>query len=53
MDSELLIAWQQEKVELKQEVCRLQEKLAESHAEREELESRSRVLSDRVRRRRS
>lgn len=48
MDSQLLIGWQQEKAELKQEVCRLQEELAESRAEREELESRSRALSDRL-----
>ncbi|XP_042339263.1 rootletin-like, partial [Plectropomus leopardus] len=48
MQSELLIGWQQEKAELKQEVCRLQEELAESRAEREELESRSRVLKERL-----
>ncbi|KAG7233692.1 hypothetical protein INR49_006729, partial [Caranx melampygus] len=39
MEPELLIGWQQERVELKQEVSRLQEELAESRAEREELES--------------
>lgn len=50
MESELLIGWQQEKAELKREVCRLQEEMAESRAEREELESRSRALNDRVRR---
>lgn len=50
MESELLIGWRQEKAELKQEVCHLQEELAESRAEREELESRSRALHDRVRR---
>lgn len=52
MESELLIGWQQEKTELKKEVCHLQEELAESRAEREELESRSRALNDRVRRKR-
>lgn len=52
MESELLIGWQQQKAELEQEVSRLQEELAESRAEREELESRSRALTDRVRRRR-
>lgn len=50
MESGLLIGWQQQKAELEQEVCRLQEELAESRAEREELESRSRALNDRVRR---
>uniref|UniRef100_A0A3Q4BND7 Rootletin-like coiled-coil domain-containing protein n=1 Tax=Mola mola TaxID=94237 RepID=A0A3Q4BND7_MOLML len=48
MESELLIGWRQEKAELKQEVCHLQEELAESRAEREELESRSRALHDRL-----
>ncbi|KAM6934111.1 rootletin-like [Xenentodon cancila] len=48
MESRLLIGWQQQKVELEQEVCRLQEELAESRAEREELESRSRALNDRL-----
>uniref|UniRef100_A0A3Q3K6R6 Rootletin-like coiled-coil domain-containing protein n=1 Tax=Monopterus albus TaxID=43700 RepID=A0A3Q3K6R6_MONAL len=48
MESELLIGWQQEKAELKQEVCHLQEELSESRAEREELESRSRALNDRL-----
>ncbi|XP_027131555.1 rootletin-like, partial [Larimichthys crocea] len=48
MESELLIGWQQEKVELTQEVCRLQEELAESRAEREEVESRSRALNERL-----
>ncbi|XP_060944973.1 centrosome-associated protein CEP250-like [Limanda limanda] len=38
----------QERAELQWEVCRLQEKLAESQAEREELESRSRALNDRA-----
>ena len=50
MESELLIGWQQEKAELRQEVCRLQEELAESRAERDELEARSKALHDRVRR---
>ncbi|XP_023262971.1 rootletin-like, partial [Seriola lalandi dorsalis] len=48
MEPELLIGWQQEKAELKQEVGRLQDELAESRAEREELESRSRALNDRL-----
>ncbi|XP_040912596.1 rootletin-like [Toxotes jaculatrix] len=48
MESELLIGLQQEKAELKREVCRLQEELAESRADREELESRSRALNDRL-----
>ncbi|XP_034741175.1 rootletin-like [Etheostoma cragini] len=48
MQSGLLIGWQQEKAELKGEVCRLQEELAESRAEREELESRTRALNDRL-----
>lgn len=48
MQSELLIGWQQEKAELKREVCRLQEELAESRAEREEQESRSRALNERL-----
>ncbi|XP_042283090.1 rootletin-like, partial [Thunnus maccoyii] len=37
-----------EKAALQREVCRLQEELAESRAEREELESRSRALNDRL-----
>lgn len=49
MESELLIGWQREKAELQHEVCRLQEELAESRAEREELESRTRALNERVR----
>uniref|UniRef100_UPI001CD8E403 rootletin-like n=1 Tax=Solea senegalensis TaxID=28829 RepID=UPI001CD8E403 len=40
METELLVDWQVEKAGLKQEVCRLQEELEESRAEREELESR-------------
>nr|XP_054594762.1 rootletin isoform X1 [Nothobranchius furzeri] len=48
MESRVLICWQQQKVELEQEVCRLQEELAESRAEREELESRNRALNDRL-----
>lgn len=50
MEEELLIGWQEEKLHLNQEVCRLQEELAESHAEKDELESRNRALKDRVRR---
>ena len=52
MESGLLIGWQQQKAELEQEVCRLQEELAESRADKEELKSRSRALNDRVRKRR-
>ncbi|KAM9710656.1 LOW QUALITY PROTEIN: uncharacterized protein ACNS7B_024511 [Menidia menidia] len=48
MESGLLIGWQQQKAELEWEVCRLQEELAESRAEKEELRSRSRALSDRL-----
>uniref|UniRef100_A0AAQ4QF41 Rootletin-like coiled-coil domain-containing protein n=1 Tax=Gasterosteus aculeatus aculeatus TaxID=481459 RepID=A0AAQ4QF41_GASAC len=48
MQAELLIGWQREKAELQREVCRLQEELAESGAEKEELESRSRALEDRL-----
>ncbi|KAF0027013.1 hypothetical protein F2P81_021750 [Scophthalmus maximus] len=48
MESRLLIGWQQENKELKREVCRVQEELAESRAERDELESRNRALNDRV-----
>lgn len=50
MEEELLTGWQEEKLRLKQEVCRLQEELAESHAEKDELGSRNRALKDRVRR---
>lgn len=50
MEEELLIGWQEEKLHLNQEVCRLQEELAESRAEKDELESRNRALKDRVRR---
>lgn len=49
MESPLLIGWQKEKADLKQEVCGLQEELAESRAEKDELESRSRALQERVR----
>ncbi|XP_063353208.1 trichohyalin-like [Pelmatolapia mariae] len=48
MEEELLIGWQEEKLHLKQEVCRLQEELAQSHAEKDELESRNRALKDRL-----
>uniref|UniRef100_A0A3Q2CR34 Rootletin-like coiled-coil domain-containing protein n=2 Tax=Cyprinodon variegatus TaxID=28743 RepID=A0A3Q2CR34_CYPVA len=48
MESDLLIGWPQQKAELEQEVCRLQEELAESRAEKEELESRSRALRERL-----
>ncbi|KAK1902995.1 Rootletin [Dissostichus eleginoides] len=48
MQSELLIGWQQERAGLTQEVSRLHEDLAESRAEREELESRNRALNERL-----
>lgn len=51
MESELLIGWQQERAELRAELSHLQDELAESRAEREELESRAQALTDRVRRR--
>lgn len=53
MESELLIGWQQERAELRAELSRLQDELAESRAEREELQSRAQALTDRVRRRES
>lgn len=49
MESELLIGWQEERAELRAELSRLQDELAESRAEREELESRAQALTDRVR----
>ena len=49
MESRFLLGLQEEKAELRVEVSRLQNELAESHAEREELESRARALTDRVR----
>lgn len=49
MEPQLLIGWQQETVDLKQEVCRLQEELAEGRAERQELEARCSALQERVR----
>lgn len=52
MEPELLIGWQQERAELRAELSHLQDELAESKAEREELESRAQALTDRVRRRR-
>lgn len=51
MESELLIGWQQERAELRAELSHLQDELAESRAEREELKSRAQALTDRVRRR--
>ncbi len=49
MESELLIGWQEERAGLRAELSRLQDELAESRAEREELESRAQALTDRVR----
>ncbi|KAL0985670.1 hypothetical protein UPYG_G00160280 [Umbra pygmaea] len=48
MESGPLIGSINEKEELRQEVSRLQDELAESHAEREELESRAQALADRL-----
>ncbi|MCJ8732163.1 hypothetical protein PDJAM_G00207900 [Pangasius djambal] len=48
MESELLIGWDAERVELKAELSRLEEELAESRAETEELRSRSNVLTERL-----
>ncbi|XP_058509205.1 golgin subfamily B member 1-like [Solea solea] len=48
MDTELLLDRRDEQAGLKREVCRLQEELAESRAEREELDSRNRALNDRL-----
>ncbi|KAM6946165.1 uncharacterized protein FYW47_017260 [Aplochiton taeniatus] len=40
--------WQLERAELREHVSHLQDELAESHAEREELESRAQALTDRL-----
>ncbi|KAK6309482.1 hypothetical protein J4Q44_G00193630 [Coregonus suidteri] len=48
MESALLDGWKEERAELRAEVSRLQNELAESHAEREELESRAQALTDRL-----
>lgn len=50
MESEFLVSWQEERAELRAELSHLQDELAESRAEREELESRAQALTDRVRR---
>ena len=50
MESELLIGWEEERGELRAELSRLEEELAESRAEREELQSRTQALTERVRR---
>ncbi|XP_059930632.1 trichohyalin isoform X1 [Gadus macrocephalus] len=48
MDTNVLIGWQEERVRLRRDVSRLQDELAESHAEREELTSRSHALDHRL-----
>ena len=48
MDTNVLIGWQEERVRLRRDVSRLQDELAESNAEREELTSRSHALDHRV-----
>lgn len=48
MESEVVIGWQRERAGLQMEVCRLQEELAESRAQKDQLESRSRALTERV-----
>lgn len=48
MEPQLLMEWQQETVDLKLEVCRLEEELAEGRAERQELEARCSALHERV-----
>lgn len=44
----MLIGWQEERAELRAELSRLQDELAESRAEREELDSRAQALTDRL-----
>lgn len=48
MESEVVIGWQRERAGLQMEVCRLQEELAESRAQKDQLESRSRALTERL-----
>ncbi|KAI5107422.1 centrosome-associated protein CEP250 isoform X1 [Silurus meridionalis] len=48
MESELLIGWEAERVELRSELSRLEEELIESRAETEELRSRTNVLTERL-----
>ncbi|CDQ92099.1 unnamed protein product [Oncorhynchus mykiss] len=48
METALLDGWKEERAELRAEVSRLQNELAESHAERLELESRAQALTDRL-----
>ncbi|XP_030236525.1 trichohyalin isoform X3 [Gadus morhua] len=48
MDTNVLIGWQEERVRLRRDVSRLQDELAESNAEREELTSRSHALDHRL-----
>ena len=48
METTLLIGWQEERARLRRDVSRLEDELAESHAEREELTSRTHALDHRV-----
>ncbi|XP_062862051.1 centrosome-associated protein CEP250 [Trichomycterus rosablanca] len=48
MDSELLIGWEAERVELRAELSRLEEELAESRAETDEFRSRTNALTERL-----
>ncbi|KAG5283626.1 hypothetical protein AALO_G00044200 [Alosa alosa] len=48
MDTSLLIGWQDERAELRSELSRLEEELAESRADRLELESRAQALTERL-----
>ncbi|XP_028291845.1 golgin subfamily A member 6-like protein 22 [Gouania willdenowi] len=48
MEAELLIGWQKERAELKQEVNQLQNKLSDTRAERDEFKTRSNALMERL-----
>ncbi|XP_062391103.1 rootletin-like [Sardina pilchardus] len=48
MDTSLLIGWQDERAELRAELSRLEEELADSRADRLELESRAQALTERL-----
>lgn len=48
VDSQPPMGWQRERAELRQEIRLLQEELAETRAQREELASRVRALDERV-----
>uniref|UniRef100_A0A4W4H5B0 Si:dkey-230p4.1 n=1 Tax=Electrophorus electricus TaxID=8005 RepID=A0A4W4H5B0_ELEEL len=47
-ESKFLIGWEEERAELRVELSRLKEELAESKAEKEELQSRTHALTDRL-----